>query len=141
MAADDSQALSARFGHDKCVVCGGLNPNSLRLSFDLMDDGGVRAVFMAHEALQGYTDMLHGGVTASLLDAAMTHCLFQQGIEAVTGELKIRYLHPIPCGSALEIRAWRLSAYPPLHQLKAQILSAGKILTVAEAKFMERSPR
>ena len=132
---------SVRFGHGRCVICGGQNPNSLRLRFDPMADGGVRAPFIAHAKLQGYADLLHGGVTASLLDAAMTHCLFQQGIEAVTGELNIRYLRPIPCGSTLEIRAWRLSAYPPLHQLKAQILSAGEIMSVAEAKFMERPIR
>ncbi len=111
VSADISLGLSARYGHGRCVICGDMNPKSLRLSFNPMNDGGVRASFMAYAELQGYTDILHGGVTASLLDAAMTHCLFQKGVEAVTGELNIRYLRPIPCGSVLEIRAWQLRQY------------------------------
>lgn len=141
MAVDPSPELAEHYGHGRCVICGGRNPHSLRLRFEPTADGGVRASFFAHAELQGYADLLHGGVTASLLDAAMTHCLFHLGIEAVTGELNIRYLRPIPCGSALEIRAWRLSAFPPLHRLKAQILSGGEVMTLAEAKFMERPAR
>ncbi|MEJ2199527.1 MAG: PaaI family thioesterase [Desulfuromonadaceae bacterium] len=133
-----AQSLAEHYGHGRCVICGDHNPHSLKLFFEPTEDDGVRASFTAHGTLQGYAELLHGGVSASLLDAAMTHCLFHLGIEAVTGELHIRYLHPIPCGSQLEIRAWRLSSYPPLHCLKAQILSAGKIMTLAEAKFMER---
>lgn len=136
-----AQNLAEAYGHGRCVVCGDRNPHSLHLRFEPTADGGVRAPFFAHAELQGYADMLHGGVTASLLDAAMTHCLFHLGVEAVTGELNIRYLRPIPCGSSLEIRAWRLGAYPPLHSLKAQILASDVIMTQAEAKFMERSAR
>lgn len=41
----------------------------------------------------------------ALLDAAMTHCLFRQGIEAVTASLKVRFVEPIPHATPLNIRA------------------------------------
>jgi acyl-coenzyme A thioesterase PaaI-like protein len=80
---------------------------------------------------------MHGGVIASLLDAAMTHCLFHHEIKAVTGELNIRYLHPVPCSALLEIRSELLSAYNPLYKLQAEIYQADVLMARAEAKFMQ----
>lgn len=54
------------------------------------------ATFSGNPGLQEYEGQLHGRVISSLLDAAMTHCLFHHGIEAVTGELYVRFVffHP-----------------------------------------------
>jgi acyl-coenzyme A thioesterase PaaI-like protein len=41
-----------------------------------------------------YTGLLHGGMTSTLLDAAMTHCLFMQGVQALTAELTVDSFHP-----------------------------------------------
>ena len=94
--------------HADCVLCGSRNPLSLGLSFHPGDDGGVRTLFQAHSGLQGYKGILHGGVISSLLDAAMTHCLFHQGIEAVTGDLHVRFVKSVPCDAQMEL----LSAGP-----------------------------
>lgn len=93
--------------------------------------------FKGHHALQGYTGMLHGGVIASLLDSAMTNCLFQQGINAVTGDLRIRYRHPTPCNAELFLRARVVSEKRPLFELKAELLIGAQITAHATAKFME----
>jgi acyl-coenzyme A thioesterase PaaI-like protein len=59
-------------------------------------DGAVHTVFKAHEGLQGYRGILHGGVITALLDAAMANCLFLKGVEALTGDLHVRFLKPVP---------------------------------------------
>jgi len=92
-----------------------------RLNFSADAQGGVSASFSGQWLLQGYNGVLHGGVVSSLLDAAMTHCLFYRGIEAVTAELLVRYLRPVPLDTQLELSARLLSEHPPLYRLRAEL--------------------
>ncbi|MDD3118880.1 MAG: PaaI family thioesterase [Victivallales bacterium] len=124
--------------HPHCLLCGDRNPWSLQLRFTAAADGEVSTWFKGRQALQGYSGFLHGGVIASLLDSAMTNCLFQQGIRAVTGELKIRYRHPIPCRAELDLRARVTAAKPPLFQLEAELRQETRVMARATAKFMQK---
>jgi acyl-coenzyme A thioesterase PaaI-like protein len=96
----------------------------------------VRAVFQTNEYLQGYPGILHGGVVASLLDAAMTHCLFHKGVKALTAELKIRYKHAIPSGEQVVVQAQLIKCRPPLYHLKARLLLGSRTMACSEARFM-----
>lgn len=125
-------------GHDHCLLCGGLHPHSWKLSFSPETNGEVSTNFVAGKDLQGYDNQVHGGVICSLLDAAMTHCLFHQSIQAVTGDLRVRFLHPVACGVPLELRARLLFACPPLYQLQAELRCDGQLMARAEGKFMRR---
>ncbi len=125
-------------GHEHCVLCGDFHPRSWRLSFTPSEDGGVWTKFVAGAELQGYDNLLHGGVIASLLDAAMTHCLFHHSIQAVTGDLRVRFLHPTACNVSLELRAWLLFSCPPLYHLRAEMRCGGQLTAKAEGKFMRR---
>jgi uncharacterized protein (TIGR00369 family) len=135
---EDPVTISANNGHSRCLLCGNLNPRSLNLSFQSAGDGVVRTRFNAHTELQGYSDILHGGVIASLLDAAMTHCLFHRGVQAVTGDLHVRFVQPVACNVSLEICAWVLSSCPPLYRLRAELILDKRIVAWAEGKFMQR---
>jgi uncharacterized protein (TIGR00369 family) len=133
----DKSAVEPPAGsHSQCLLCGERNPRSLKLRFQRGEDGAVRTKYTTHPGLQGYEGILHGGVIAALLDAAMTHCLFHQGIQGVTADLYVRYVHPVPCGIDLEIRANVVNPVPPLYRLKAEIVHEGCVLSWAEAKFV-----
>jgi uncharacterized protein (TIGR00369 family) len=133
--------INVRNGHSRCLLCGERNPFSLKLVFEADDEGGVKTRFKSHEGLQGYDDMLHGGVIAALLDAAMTHCLFHHGVQAVTGDLHVRFVNPVSCDASLEIRAWVLSSRSPLYRLRAEIRQDQLIMAWAESKFLQCSAR
>ena len=108
------------------------------MSFQAAGDGAVRTQFKASAELQGYDNILHGGVIASLLDEAMTHCLFHQGVQAVTGDIHVRFVQPVFCNYAVEILARVLFFNPPLYRLRAEIIFKGRIMAWAEAKFLQR---
>jgi len=103
-----------------------------------LDAETVSARFQAGPEFQGYDGILHGGVIAALLDAAMTHCLSHRGVQAMTGELHIRFLHPISCDSLLEVRAQALPGRPPLYRVKAELVRGSETMARAEATFMRR---
>lgn len=98
----------------------------------------VRARFRADRSLQGYRGILHGGMIAALLDAAMTHCLFRQGIQAVTADLHVRFLLPIRCGSLMDVRGWMTAETPPLYHVKAELVLKQQVMAWAEGKFLNR---
>jgi acyl-coenzyme A thioesterase PaaI-like protein len=130
--------ISTKNGHDGCLLCGEANPWSLKIAFQADDNGSVHARMQSHSGLQGYEGTMHGGVISALLDAAMTHCLFHQEVQAVTGDLRVRFLWSIPCHSVLYLEAWVTSARPPLYCLRAELLEAGRLAAWAEAKFMQK---
>jgi acyl-coenzyme A thioesterase PaaI-like protein len=108
----------------------------LGLSFGVGERDTVCASFQGFPELQGYNGILHGGVVSALLDAAMTHCLFHRGVEAVTGDLRVRFLRPVPCSSVLQLQARVLSEKPPFYRLRAEVYRREELMAWAEAKFM-----
>ena len=139
-STDTSQAQlhAARArSHPFCLVCSQSNPMGLGLEFTSHNDGSVSASFLGHAALEGFEGFLHGGMIASLLDGAMTNCLFAHGHVAMTGELKVRYREPVVIGIEMLIRAWITRRHPPLYLLEAQLEQEGCIRATASAKFVE----
>lgn len=138
MTTDHPAPVSTQNGHAYCLLCGARNSGSWGLRFRATGDGTVHATFQAHPGLQGYEGLLHGGVVAALLDAGMTHCLFHHGIQAVTGDLHIRFVEPVPCRAVLEIRALVVRATPPLYRLRAELVHDEHVMAWAEGRFMQR---
>lgn len=126
--------------HEGCLLCGKANPWSLKLVFTEMPDGGMEADFSPHRRLQGYDGILHGGVISALLDAAMTHVLFQKDITAVTADLHVRFLEPVECRGSLKVRASLVSMRGAFSHLRAELDQDGRIKTRAEGKFLKRKP-
>ena len=137
MTTERLKTHSIENGHAHCLVCGQDNPSSLGLCFHVREDV-AHARFQAHPKLQGYDGVLHGGVIASLLDATMTHCLFHHGVQAVTGDLHVRFVRSVSCHMAVDLCAWIVSVTPPLYRLRAELACEGTLIAWAEAKFMER---
>jgi len=121
-------------------VCGRAAGCGLGLRFALRDDGGVEARFACEAQFRGYEGLLHGGVTSSLLDGAMTNCLFAHGIVAVTAEISVRFRHPVALGRPLVVSAHVTRSQALLHIVQAQVVQAGQVKAVATGKFMERPP-
>lgn len=122
--------------HARCIMCGENNPWSLGLKFAPDARGAVSARFQAHENLQGYAGILHGGVISGLLDAAMTHCLSHHGVHAVTADLRVRFVKPVPWTESLEVTAWLDDTKPPLYRAGAELRSQGVRMAWAQGKFM-----
>ncbi len=118
--------------HADCHLCGALGP----LRFTLLAPGQVSAEFVGRRQHQGYPGLIHGGIISSLLDAAMTHCLFSLGHQALTAELQVRFLAPAPLETPLILGARLLQQRRQLFQLEAELCEAERPLARASAKFL-----
>ena len=124
--------------HPACPVCSEGNGHGLVVRFEVEDDGVVVGRFDRGRVHEGYAGMLHGGVISSLLDGAMTNCLFARGCSAVTVELRVRFRHPVESGRPATVRAWVSSSSPPLYVLEGQIVQDGRVKSAATGKFLDR---
>lgn len=123
--------------HSRCIMCGENNLFSLRLKFKPAPDGAVSTTFTGNSRLQGYDGIMHGGVISALLDSAMTNCLFQKGIEAVTAELRVRFVLPVPYNAKLALKAWIVEETRILYKLKSELVMDGTVMAKSDALFVK----
>ena len=128
-------AMCERY-HSRCPVCGDVNPHGLRVAFNACDNDTVEATVVCSPDREGYAGRLHGGVVASLLDGAMTNCLFSFGIQAVTGELLVKLMLPLKAGAPIAVRGWIERRRPPLYLLRAELRQYGRLSARGTAKFV-----
>ena len=88
---------------------------------------------------EGYVGHVHGGLITAVLDGAMTNCLFSHGIAAVTGEMTIRILCPVPSRSNVIVRAWIEKRMEPYYMLSAELSESGRVMTRATGKFVNKN--
>ncbi|HOO17940.1 MAG TPA: PaaI family thioesterase [Phycisphaerae bacterium] len=141
MTTENRQCLLERTRgrvHSRCVVCGQANGQDARLRVTVCEDGVVEAALEPSGLYEGYAGILHGGVVATLLDAAMTNCLFAHGRCGLTAELCVRFRHPVQSGTLLHLRARLERSSPPLFVLNAELRQAGKLRATAIGKFMDK---
>lgn len=124
--------------HPNCVVCSLANNRGLQLDFISGDDGSITATFSCDETLEGYRGIMHGGMISSVLDGAMTHCMFAHGKTAVTAEISTRFRHPILVQQVATVSAQIKRSSHPLYLLKARIVQAGQIKATATGKFLDQ---
>jgi uncharacterized protein (TIGR00369 family) len=85
----------------ECFVCGEDNGAGLHTRF-YVEDGLVKADLFAEPRHCGYRDIVHGGITAALLDECMGWAAARAiGRMCLTGELTVRYLKRVPCRQRL----------------------------------------
>jgi uncharacterized protein (TIGR00369 family) len=137
---EDSAAVlknTAELAHPGCVLCSSSNAYGLQLDFELTDAGGVSARFDCDSRFEGYPGRLHGGVVSSLLDSAMTNCLFARGKAAVTLRLTVRFRNPVLTERTATVRAHFDRYSPPRHVITSEIVQDGQVKASAEGRFLE----
>ncbi len=90
-----------------CFVCGADNPFGLHAKFYVLEDGDLAALVTFHPNHQSYPGRVHGGAISALLDEAAGRVIqiAEPDTWAVTGELTVRFLKPVPYGVPLKLRA------------------------------------
>ncbi|PSV49712.1 PaaI family thioesterase [Photobacterium indicum] len=132
------EKVNKRNSHQHCMLCGTQSTFGLKLDFYNDQEGVVWAKAKGSIHQQGYQGILHGGFIAALLDAGMCHAIFNQGVEAVTGDINIRYLAEIPLTADIIIRGKINSSYLTLYKVEADIYVEQQLMAKSTARFMKR---
>ncbi|AZO94158.1 PaaI family thioesterase [Halocella sp. SP3-1] len=123
--------------YNMCFACGKENPISLGLEFSKTDQNKVEADFIPLPEHQGYEGIIHGGIVSTLLDEAMVTAVNSLGVEAVTGELRVRFRQAMKVGKEVHITGAVKKRRAKLVLTEGEIKDkSGQMVALAEAKFM-----
>jgi acyl-coenzyme A thioesterase PaaI-like protein len=91
---------------DYCFCCGSENPIGLRLAFEETPEGRMRTLWTPRKEHQGFKDIVHGGLVATVLDEVMVRLLYLREIHAVTAAMETRLIHPVRWGRSYRFEGW-----------------------------------
>ena len=121
--------------HTTCFACGIENKHGLHLEFKDGPDGCSCNVSIP-PYFQSYEGVVHGGIVATVLDAAMVHSLRGQcGDAPVTCRLEVRYLRAVPPDENITVKACRKGKRGRIVLADAELLCSGICYARARGAF------
>lgn len=94
-------------GSYHCFICGRKNPVGLKMDFYNSGPGEVTAEYTVPEIYQGYPGVVHGGITAAMLDETAGRSVMADGDGNeqffMTLKLEIKYREKVPTETPLKI--------------------------------------
>jgi uncharacterized protein (TIGR00369 family) len=123
---------------NKCFGCGGANPRGMQLTFEQDDAANrIRGAFRLGPEYQGGANFIHGGIIATVLDEVMGKVCRFRNARAVTAELTIEYLKPVPVDADLEIEGKEIEMNGRNIHIAGEIRNqAGQVLARARGRFV-----
>ncbi len=125
-----------------CFVCGINNNLGLKTKFYETSSEEIIAVFTPNDKLQSYPNILHGGISATILDETIGRALMvKYGSESfgVTVELSLKYKKPVPLNQELKVVARVTNDKGRLYEGSGElILPNGDVAVTAKGKYMKK---
>jgi uncharacterized protein (TIGR00369 family) len=142
---------SSAHGHDTryvkmqknyCFACGMNNPDGMRLKFTLDEDRKMSLCrFRLGKRYTGPPGHCHGGIIATILDDAMGKVNKFRHVIALTKEMTIEYLKPVPLHKPLRVAGREVKVQGRQHVNMAEILNAkGEVLARSRGTFIAIDP-
>jgi uncharacterized protein (TIGR00369 family) len=132
-ASTENLTPMAHSAQNRCFGCGPDNSGGLRLEFMLAEDKSVVSLATIPDGFAGHPGYLHGGIIATLLDESMSKSVRAQGLTAMTRQLEVEYLRPVPAGEPIRLEGRLIRSEGRKHWAEGKILNARGI-TLAEGK-------
>ena len=125
-----------------CFACGQDNPDGMRLKFTLDEK---RQTFVCRFRLSkrytGPPGHCHGGIIATILDDAMGKVNKLRHVIALTKEMTIEYLKPVPLHKPLRVEGREVSVHGRRHINMAEIMNEkGEVLARGRGTFIAIDP-
>ncbi len=135
----DGSAALAAVADRYCFVCGPENPRGLRIKvhYDPEAQAAHTELSLPRE-FQGWADLIHGGILATLLDELMAHAVWRFAGPGVTLSLEVRFHTPLKPGEAVMVRGVLGPGNGRRRQAEAEILrlSDGKRIASGRSRFL-----
>jgi len=125
-----------------CFACGRNNTEGMRLKFTY-DEDGDRFVcrFRLGKRYTGPPGHCHGGIIATILDEAMGKVNKLRHVIALTSNINVDYLKPVPLNKPLRVESREVRVRGRYHTNMAEILNAkGEVLARSRGLFIAIDP-
>lgn len=104
-----SRVTGKQLSTSNSITCGKNNPASLKCDFYDLENGETVTFFVPEEIHEGHTGIMHGGISAAVLDEVMGRATIHRTTSReeewlpkyVTAEMTTKYLKPIHIGQKM----------------------------------------
>lgn len=128
----------AHTAQNRCFGCGLANPIGLHLDFFVTADQSVVSMPTVADIFEGPPAFLHGGIIATLLDEAMSKAVRVRGLTAMTRQMEVEYLRPVPSATPIRIEGRLIRSEGRKHWMEARLLNEISVtLATAKGLFVE----
>jgi uncharacterized protein (TIGR00369 family) len=127
---------------NNCFVCGQNNPDGMRLKFTLDEPRQTFVCkFRLSKRYTGPPGHCHGGIIASILDDAMGKVNKLRHVVALTKEMTVEYLKPVPLHQPLHVEGREVSVNGRQHINAAEIRNEkNEVLARSRGTFIAIDP-
>jgi uncharacterized protein (TIGR00369 family) len=137
--ASTSYRIGDRFEIEphRCFACGPLNTHGLQLDLHL-EDRRCWTELSLPARFQGWEDIAHGGIVATILDEVMAWALVEADSWGVTARLNVEFKRPVPLETPIRAEGWVVEARRRLVTTAGRLVdgSEGRVLATAEATYV-----
>ena len=128
------------FADHNCFACGAENPIGMGLHIEL-GEGTARVAWSVGEDFVGWSDRVHGGIIATLLDEVMAWAPSSYDSWAVTAEMTVRYRSPAAPGEELVAEARVIEKRRRIFQVTGEVRGAdGRVVAEATGRYLGATP-
>jgi uncharacterized protein (TIGR00369 family) len=132
-----------RLQKNYCFACGKNNPEGMRLKFTYDEDrDGFVCRFRLDKRYTGPPGHAHGGIIATILDEAMGKVNTLRHVVALTSQITVNYLKPVPLNKPLRVESREVSVRGRRHINMAEILNPKReVLARGRGLFIAIDPQ
>jgi len=128
------------FADHNCFACGRDNAIGMRLRIEL-GDGVASTTWVGGHDFVGWSDKLHGGIIATLLDEVMAWAPSSYDSWAVTAEMTVRYRSPALPGEKLEAEGRVVERRRRIYRVAGEVRGAdGRIVAEGSGRYLGAAP-
>ena len=131
-----------RLQKNYCFACGKNNPDSMRLKFAYDEKRNCFVCrFRLRKRFTGPPGHAHGGIIATILDEAMGKVNRLREVVALTSQITVDYLRPVPLNRSLRVESREISVCGRRHINMAEIVNdKGEVLARSRGTFIAIDP-
>jgi len=123
-----------------CFACGATNPIGMQLKIELAP-GRASTTWRPSADFVGWSDRVHGGLLATMLDEVMAWAPTADDAWAVTSELTVRFRSTAAPGEPLTATGWVAARRRRIYDLRGEVRGAdGRLVAEASGTFLGASP-
>ena len=136
----DAAGRRYAFADHHCFACGRDNPIGMRLRIEL-GEGTASTEWVGGEDYVGWSDKLHGGIIATLLDEVMAWAPSSYDSWAVTAEMTVRYRSPANPGERLEASGRVTERRRRIYEVHGEVRGAdGRLVAEGRGRYLGATP-
>jgi len=127
------------FADHHCFACGDTNPIGMGLRIEL-GERRASTTWVPGSDYVGWSDRVHGGLLATVLDEVMAWAPSSDDAWAVTAAFAVRFHQPVRPGEELRAEGWVESQRRRIYEVRGEVRSGDRLVAEATGTYLGASP-